>query len=53
LIEAIRPADLHAYLDRETLLRLWSFLWLPGDLRQAWEERFPELSVTNTGHVAA
>jgi len=41
LIEATRPEDLHAYLDQKTLKRLWSYLWLPGDLRRAWEDRFP------------
>jgi hypothetical protein len=53
LIEAVRPDDLRAYLDRETLRRLWSYLWLPRDLRQSWEQRFPELSVTSTGPLAA
>jgi hypothetical protein len=53
LIEAIRPDDLHAYLDRATLRQLWSSLWLPQDLRRAWEQRFPELSGTDTGSAAA
>ena len=43
LIEATKPADLHAFLDRATLTRLWPTLWLPPELRRAWEERFPEL----------
>jgi hypothetical protein len=53
LIEATRPEDLHAYLDQKTLKRLWSYLWLPSDLRRAWEDRFPELSMTNPGNAAA
>jgi hypothetical protein len=53
LIEATKPADLHTYLDRTVLKRLWSFLWLPTDLRQAWEERFPELGRPDSGAAAA
>jgi hypothetical protein len=53
LIEATRPEDLHAYLHQETLKRLWSYLWLPGDLRRAWEDRFPELSIASMGNTAA
>jgi hypothetical protein len=44
LIEAASPADLYAYLDESTLLRLWSYLWLPPPLRAAWEDRFPRLA---------
>jgi hypothetical protein len=33
LIEATKPADLHTYLDEAALRRLWSYLWLPADLR--------------------
>jgi len=43
LIEATEPADLHDYLDRVTLIHLWRSLWLPGELRNAWEQQFPEL----------
>jgi hypothetical protein len=43
LIEATKPADLHAFLDQAILTRLWLSLWLPSDLRQEWEDRFPEL----------
>src|SRR3712207_394454 len=53
LIEATKPADLHDSLDRATLTRLWRSLWLPPDLRRAWEERFPELSRTDSGETAA
>ncbi len=44
LIEAASPADLYNYLDESTLLRLWSYLWLPPPLRAAWEGRFPRLA---------
>ncbi len=53
LIEATKPADLHAFLDQGVLRQLWSFLWLPPDLRRAWEERFPELGRTDSGAAAA
>jgi hypothetical protein len=53
LIEATKPADLHTYLDEATLRRLWTFLWLPDDLRRAWEDHFPELRPPNTGTMAA
>src|SRR5215813_278483 len=44
LIEAATPEDLYAYLDAGTLQRLWSYLWLPTELRTAWESRFPQLA---------
>jgi hypothetical protein len=53
LIEATKPADLHAFLDRAILTRLWPSLWLPPDLRRAWEERFPELPRAGSGNAAA
>ena len=43
LIEAADPQDLYAYLDDRILLRLWALLWLPFQLRKAWEQRFPVL----------
>lgn len=52
LIEATKPADLHAFLDEATLRRLWPALWLPRDLRAAWEQQFPELTPAG-GHSAA
>ncbi|MGF1426437.1 hypothetical protein [Kitasatospora sp. LaBMicrA B282] len=42
--EAQSAADLHDYLDRATLLRVWPELFLPRELRSAWQARFPELS---------
>ncbi|MFI6073835.1 hypothetical protein ACIA5C_19905 [Actinoplanes sp. NPDC051343] len=53
LIEATKPDDLHAFLDRATLTRLWPTLWLPADLRRAWEERFPQLKDTASRAAAA
>jgi len=43
LNEAAVPDDLHRYLDRATLIRLWPTMWLPTWLRADWESRFPEL----------
>jgi hypothetical protein len=42
--EAAVPTDLHTYLERDTLLRLWPTLWLPIVIRDAWEACFPELA---------
>jgi hypothetical protein len=44
LIEAAGPQDLYAYLDERVLRRLWALLWLPAQLRRAWEQRFPVLA---------
>ncbi|SNY28164.1 hypothetical protein [Paractinoplanes atraurantiacus] len=43
LNEAATSDDLSRYLDRATLLDLWSSMWLPVALRGKWEDRFPEL----------
>ncbi|HZM78354.1 MAG TPA: hypothetical protein VFC19_21730 [Candidatus Limnocylindrales bacterium] len=44
LREALTFAELRTWLDRDTLIRLWSALHLPRGVRQAWQERHPELS---------
>lgn len=44
LIEAATPQDLYVYLDERVLRRLWALLWLPAELRRAWEQRFPVLA---------
>jgi hypothetical protein len=44
IAEAMRPDDLHTFLDRAMLLRLWSYMWLEPAVRRAWESRFPELA---------
>ena len=43
LRESSRPEDLTRYLDRGTLIALWPELYLPRSVRQAWEERHPQL----------
>ena len=53
LIEASEPADLHSHLDRGILIRLWRSLWLPVDVRHAWEQQFPELRPSAENSAAA
>jgi hypothetical protein len=43
LNEASSVDDLRAWLDAQTLVRLWPTLWLPPQVRRLWEGRFPEL----------
>jgi hypothetical protein len=49
LREASRPEDLTDYLDRDTLITVWSQLRLPKGVRQAWEERHPQLRAATRG----
>ncbi|WP_218026037.1 hypothetical protein [Nocardia miyunensis] len=42
--EAASPTDLYTYLDEAVLKRLWSYIWLPLQIKRAWESRFPELA---------
>jgi hypothetical protein len=42
LREARDPGDL-AYLNGERLIAIWPDLYLPGGVRQAWEDQHPEL----------
>jgi hypothetical protein len=49
LREASRPEDLTGYLDRDTLIGLWPGLRLPRGVRQAWEERHPQLRAAAAG----
>jgi hypothetical protein len=44
LCEAIRFAELRAWLDGSTLRRVWPDLYLPRGVRQAWEDRHPLLA---------
>jgi hypothetical protein len=43
LREAVQPGDLLDYLNRDTLIGLWSSLWLPRGVRRAWEDQHPAL----------
>jgi hypothetical protein len=44
LNEANSTDDLRAWLNARLLAQLWPTLWLPAQLRQVWESRFPELA---------
>ncbi|MEU7171956.1 MULTISPECIES: hypothetical protein [Micromonospora] len=48
LTEAATVEDLHTWLDAGLLRRLWPTLWLPPQLRQRWEDAFPELAATRS-----
>lgn len=43
LDSAVTADELRAWLHGPTLIRLWSTLGLPRGLRQAWEDRHPQL----------
>jgi hypothetical protein len=43
LTEAVRVDELCAWLDGQTLIRVWDQLYLPRGVRRAWEERHPAL----------
>ena len=53
LIEAAGPQDLYAYLDGGMLRRLWALMWLPVQLRKAWELKFPVLAEISRATAAA
>ncbi|MET7420383.1 hypothetical protein [Dactylosporangium sp. NPDC005555] len=44
LAEAGSKDDLRSWLDGTSLVDCWPTLWLPAQLRNLWESRFPELS---------
>ena len=48
LTEASTAEDLNTWLDADLLRRLWPTLWLPPQLRQRWEDAFPELAATRS-----
>jgi hypothetical protein len=43
LREAVQPGELAAYLNGAILIAVWPELFLPRDLRLAWEEQHPVL----------
>jgi hypothetical protein len=53
LIEAAGQQDLYAYLDGGMLRRLWALMWLPVQLRKAWELKFPVLAEISRVTAAA
>src|ERR1700722_3437055 len=53
LREATRPDDLAAYLNGETLVRIWPRLFVPKGVRRAWEDRHPALRAARTAAAGA
>lgn len=52
LMEACSVSDLTDWLDRKALLTMWPELYLPKNVRAAWENRHPELVRLGAGpHV--
>ena len=43
LMEACSVSDVTSWLDRDGLLELWPQLYLPAQVRAAWQQRHPEL----------
>ncbi len=44
LCEAADAEELGRYVNGKILVEVWPRLWLPERVRQAWEQRFPELT---------
>ena len=52
LMEAVTQDGLASWLDREELVRVWPDLYLPRDIRAAWQARHPVLAARGAGpHV--
>ena len=52
LMEACSAKDLTDWLDRDALLDMWPQLYLPKNVRAAWERQHPQLSQLGAGpHV--
>ena len=49
LLEAASEADLEQWLDGDELLRLWPELYLPRQVRAAWQSRAAELAGAGAG----
>ncbi|MFI7641970.1 hypothetical protein [Nonomuraea sp. NPDC049400] len=49
--EATQFDDLRTYLNRETLIRVWPYLFLPAEARHTWETPFSELRRAAFRHV--
>ncbi|MEQ4718914.1 hypothetical protein [Nonomuraea sp. B19D2] len=49
--EATQFNDLRAYLNHETLIRVWPCLFLPAEARHRWETQFSELRRAAFRHV--
>ncbi|MFY1693987.1 MULTISPECIES: hypothetical protein [unclassified Solwaraspora] len=47
LVEAVTSVELTTWLHGPTLVRLWPDLWVPRGVRQAWEDRHPQLRMSH------
>jgi hypothetical protein len=52
LREASRPEDLTTYLNGDTLIAVWADLYLAKGVRQAWEDRHPDLRAARVAAMA-
>jgi hypothetical protein len=52
LREATRPEDLTGFVDGATLVARWPELFLPRDVRAAWEDRHPALRAASAAAAA-
>lgn len=44
LNQALQSEDLQVFLNESLLYELWPRLWLPHQIRDLWEGRFPQLA---------
>ena len=51
--EARQPGDLAAFLNSGILAALWPGMFLPGPVRQAWEDQHPALRAPRRARPAA
>jgi hypothetical protein len=49
LMEALTQDDLASWLDRDELVRVWPDLYLPREIRAAWQARHPALAARGAG----
>lgn len=53
LNEAAKVQDLRDWIDQRKLVELWPRIWLPVQLRDRWESRFPELGARRAAMALA
>ena len=51
--QAAKVQDLRDWIDQRKLVELWPRIWLPVQLRDLWESRFPELSARRAAMALA
>lgn len=53
LCEAASVEELRAWLDGDTLVRVWPSIFVPRGVRLAWEQRHPQLRTSTVAAAAA